>query len=70
MSTIREKATFPDLGRAQCIALITFRKTGQAVMTPVWFAESSGTIYVETHAEAGQLKRLRRTSRVTIAPCT
>src|SRR6266581_7572245 len=70
MSTVLEKATFPDLGREQCIALTTFRKTGQAVTTPVWFAISLGTIYVETHATAGKLKRLRHTARVTLAPCT
>ena len=70
MSTVLEKATFPDLGREQCIALTTFRKTGQAVTTPVWFAISLGTIYVETHADAGKLKRLRHTARVTLAPCT
>jgi uncharacterized protein len=70
MSTVLEKATFPDLGREQCIALTTFRKTGQRVVTPVWFAISHGTIYVETHADAGKLKRLRHTARVTLASCT
>jgi PPOX class probable F420-dependent enzyme len=70
MSTVLERVTFPDLGREQCIALTTFRKTGQAVTTPVWFAERLGTIYVETHADAGKLKRLRHTARVTLAPCT
>ncbi len=70
MSTTIEKATFPDLGKEQCIALTTFRKTGQAVTTPVWFAERLGRIYVETHADAGKLKRLRHTARVTLAPCT
>jgi uncharacterized protein len=70
MSTVLEKATFPDLGREQCIALTTFRKTGQAVTAPVWFAQSLGTIYVETHGDAGKLKRLRHTARVTLAPCT
>ena len=70
MSTALEKTTFPDLGREQCIALTTFRKTGQAVTTPVWFAKSLGTIYVETHGDAGKLKRLRHTARVTLAPCT
>ena len=70
MSTVIERATFPDLGREQCIALTTFRKTGQAVTTPVWFAQCLGTIYVETHADAGKLKRLRHTTRVTLAPCT
>ena len=70
MSTVIKKATFPDLGREQCIALTTFRKTGQAVTTPVWFAQNLGTIYVETHGDAGKLKRLRYTARVTLAPCT
>ena len=70
MSTVIERATFPDLGREQCIALTTFRKTGQAVTTPVWFAQTLGTIYIETHADAGKLKRLRHTARVTLAPCT
>jgi uncharacterized protein len=70
MSTIIERATFLDLGREQCIALTTFRKTGQAVTTPVMFAERLGTIYVGTRADAGKLKRLRHTARVTLAPCT
>ena len=70
MSTVLERASFPDLRRQQCIALTTFRKTGEAVTTPVWFAQRLGTIYVETHAEAGKLKRLRHTARVTLAPCT
>src|SRR6266852_4954386 len=69
MSTAIERATFPDLRSEQCIALTTFRKTGEAVTTPVWFAISLGTIYVETHADAGKLKRLRHTARVTLAPC-
>jgi uncharacterized protein len=70
MSTVLERAAFPDLGRAQCIALTTFRKTGQAVTTPVMFAQSHGTIYVGTRADAGKLKRLRRSGRVALAPCT
>jgi uncharacterized protein len=70
MSTVLEKATFPDLGREQFIALTTFRKTGQAVTTPIWFAQSLGTIYVAVHADTGKLKRLRRSGRVTLAPCT
>jgi uncharacterized protein len=70
MSTVIERATFPDLGREQCIALTTFHKTGQAVTTPVMFAQSLGTIYVGTRADAGKLKRLRRSGRVTLAPCT
>jgi PPOX class probable F420-dependent enzyme len=70
MSTVLEKATFPDLRKEPCIALTTFRKTGQAVITPVMFAECLGTIYIGTRPDAGKLKRLRRNGRVTLAPCT
>lgn|SRR5690348_15364170 len=71
MSTpVLEKATLANLERAQCIALTTFRKTGQAVTTPVMFAVGHGTIYVGTRADAGKLKRLRHTTRVTLAPCS
>ncbi len=70
MSTVIGRATFPDLGKEQYIALTTFRKTGQAVTTPVIFAQSLGTIYVGTRVDAGKLKRLRRSGRVTLAPCT
>ena len=70
MSTTLARATFPDLGKEQCIALTTFRKTGQAVTTTVVFAQSLGSIYVGTRADAGKLKRLRRSGRVTFAPCT
>src|SRR5262249_35246320 len=69
MSTTLEKATFPDLAKQQCIALTTFRRSGQAVTTPVWFSLSLGTMYIETHGDAGKLKRLRHTPRVILAPC-
>jgi hypothetical protein len=39
------------------------------VTTPMWFALGLGTIYVETHGDAGKLKRLRHTPRVTLASC-
>lgn len=62
--------TFTDLVREKYIALTTFRKTGVAVATPMWFADSFGTIYVESGANAGKLKRIRHTARVALAPCT
>jgi PPOX class probable F420-dependent enzyme len=58
------------LDKEKYVSLTTFRKTGKAVATPMWFAESSGTIFVESGANAGKLKRIRHTARVTLAPCT
>jgi uncharacterized protein len=62
--------TFTGLAREQYISLTTFRKTGKAVDTPVWFAEQFGTIYVESGKNAEKIKRIRHTARVTLAPCT
>jgi len=62
--------TFTVLARDNYISLTTFRKTGKAVDTPVWFAEQFGTIYVESGKNAGKIKRIRYTGRVTLAPCT
>ena len=50
--------------------LETFRRNGEAVRTPVWFAEEGGTLYIYSLADAGKIKRLRRNHRVRIAPCS
>ena len=52
------------------ISLTTFRKTGAAVVTPVWFAELAGTLYVYTDATAGKVKRIRNNPQVQFAACT
>jgi PPOX class probable F420-dependent enzyme len=68
MST--QAAHFAQLHRGHYISLTTFRKNGDPVATPVWFAERDGTIYVFTFPAAGKVKRIRHTARVTLAPCT
>lgn len=52
------------------MSLTTFRKTGQAVPTPVWFAQSGENLYVMTGAESGKVKRIRSNAQVEVAPCT
>ena len=49
--------------------LETYRRTGQAVATPVWFVVDGGVIYVYSLADAGKVKRIRNNPRVRIAPC-
>lgn len=49
------------------ISLVTFRRDGREVATPVWFAEVGGRIYVYSLATAGKMKRLAHTSRVRLA---
>jgi hypothetical protein len=50
----------------QYLNLETYRKTGQAMPTPVWFLEDNGTLYVRTVANSGQVKRIRNNSRVRV----
>lgn len=67
-----DTTTFASLASAQYASLTTFRKDGTAVPTPIWFTiyEPNGTIYVETGATSGKVKRIRHTQRVTLAQCT
>ncbi len=60
------------LATAKYLSLETYRKTGVAVRTPVWFAaaaDNAGKFYVYTTTEAGKTKRIRRNAAVKIAPC-
>jgi len=61
---------FSTIKREQYIRLTTFRKYGQTVDTPVWFAVHNGTVYVATGAQTGKVKRIRHTPRVFLAPST
>lgn len=51
------------------VSLTTFRRTGEPVPTPVWAAPDGDALVVWTRADSGKVKRLRHTSRVTVAPC-
>jgi PPOX class probable F420-dependent enzyme len=52
------------------ISLATFRKTGAAVYTPIWFAEEDDKLYFMTNSKTGKCKRIRNNQQVKIAPCT
>jgi PPOX class probable F420-dependent enzyme len=62
------KSHGPLSGR-KYISLETYRRSGAAVRTPVWFAEADGVLYVYSLADAGKVKRVRANSRARVAPC-
>jgi PPOX class probable F420-dependent enzyme len=51
------------------LSLESFRRSGEAIRTPVWFAESEGLLYIYSLADAGKVKRVRNNPRIRIAPC-
>ena len=48
--------------------LVTYRGSGAAVPTPLWFVEEGGVLYVRTPAKSGKVKRLRNNPRVRVVP--
>jgi PPOX class probable F420-dependent enzyme len=72
----REIATAPRTGSPSEIPtskrslLVTYRRSGKPVPTPVWAAEADGRLYVRSERAAGKVKRLRRDPRLLVAPCT
>jgi uncharacterized protein len=60
----------PEIRGQRYINLVTFRKSGVPVPTPVWFAEDDGKLYVMTGSRLGKYKRIRNNPRAKIAPCT
>lgn len=63
-------APLAALERASYISLATFRRSGVAVETPVWFAADGNKLYVFSESKAGKVKRLRNDPRVRVAACS
>jgi len=58
---------FEEIGNPSYIALETFRKSGEGVVTPVWVVAEGGKLYVWTVGDSGKVKRIRNNGRVRIA---
>jgi PPOX class probable F420-dependent enzyme len=56
-------------GYKYCL-LVTYKRSGEAVPTPVWFGLADGKVYVRSEANVAKVKRLRNDSHVRVAPCT
>lgn len=66
-------AKLDQFANQKYLNLESYRKTGAAVATPVWFAqndnEAGDEIYIYSLAEAGKVKRIRNNPRVRVMPC-
>ena len=49
--------------------LESYRKSGEAICTPLWFAQDGEVFYFYTVAHSFKVKRLRNNSRCRVAPC-
>src|ERR1700757_1359757 len=62
--------TFAELAKAQYILLTTFTKDGKPKPVPIWAAADGERLLVITEGDSWKVKRIRNTSRVTLATCT
>jgi len=68
---------FAGLAGHKYLNLETFKKSGDGVKTPVWFAadpardlsSDAAQLYAYTTRNSGKVKRIRNNGRVRIAPC-
>jgi PPOX class probable F420-dependent enzyme len=61
---------FSSLRGHNHMLLVTYRRDGRAVPTPVWFGPDGDRVYVWTEENAYKAKRLRRDPRALVAPCS
>jgi PPOX class probable F420-dependent enzyme len=73
---VREVVELPRTGsleeirRCKRTLLVTYRRDGTPVPTPVWAAHADGALYVRSERRSGKVKRLCNDARLLVAPCT
>ena len=54
--------------KQQYLSIETFRKNGNGVKTPVWFAQDGEKLFIWTESTSGKAKRVRNNGKVNIVP--
>jgi uncharacterized protein len=57
------------IAEAMLVDLVTYRKDGRPVHTPVLSTPRDGDLLIQTQHTAGKLKRLRHNPAVEVTPC-
>ena len=61
-----------ELARERYVNLITFRKSGAEVKTPIWFAadpQDPRRLWMYTNGKSWKVKRIRNDGRARVAAC-
>ena len=60
----------PPVFSGKYLSITSFKRDRSGVATPVWFVQEAGRLLIETGANSGKVKRVRRNPHVLVAPCT
>jgi uncharacterized protein len=63
-------ADLDDQFPGKYLSLMSFKRDGTGVSTPVWFVTDAGRLLVKTGPQSFKVKRIRRNPSVMVAPCS
>ena len=58
-----------EIARSRYDSLVTYRRNGTPVATPVWHVVSGDELIIVSEADAWKVKRIRHDSRATVTVC-
>jgi len=62
--------TVHALAAEKFVSLMTYKKDGAAVATPMWIGHDGDHLFVWTPVDSWKAKRVRNDPRVALAPCS
>ena len=62
--------SFEDLARERYVSLVTLRRNGTGVPTPIWIGGAGGKLYAVTNGKSAKMKRLKNNDKVQLAACS
>src|SRR6516164_11841717 len=58
-----------ELAAERYVSLVSFRRNGNGVPTPIWVAACDGKLYAVTNGTSVKMKRLKANDRIRLAAC-
>jgi uncharacterized protein len=58
-----------EISRSKYVSLVTYRRDGTPVATPVWHVTDGSELFVISEADAWKVKRVRKDSRAVVTVC-
>ncbi len=68
-ATVPADGGIDDLDGAHYCLVVSYRRDGTPVPTPVWFGIDDGRVYFRAEGDSGKVKRIRAKQSVRVAPC-
>lgn len=61
---------FTGFDKSRQILLVTFKRSGEAMPSPINHGGDDGKLYVSSDASTGKVKRIRNNPNVVVVPCS